>query len=339
MMDHDRPTSVDVAGAALDIGATNTRLKFVSGESGDVVTTRFDTGDFASIDHLLVATLSHTRIDPTHLVLSVAGPVDSGGAAQMTNCPEWPVFRSVEFARSHNLRVDVMNDMTAAAYGARSVSRSALRTVLAGATQRPVFPLLVASIGSGVGSAWIGVEEAPICSESGHVLWQPFTEPEFDYLTYLRQVNPGRPISVEMAIGGADGFSRLLRFAQHRGMIEQNTAVLDEPAPARLLSAAGKGDEQAKLALDIFLGIFGRYLRDLTLVDLIGHGQGSILLTSGVIHTPGMLEHLSDSDVFQQAFWGEESTHARFMHRVGIFAGGDKELALQGAFSFLTDGW
>jgi glucokinase len=188
-------------------------------------------------------------------------------------------------------RVELLNDLQAAAYGMLWLAPAELATLQTGSPSASG-NLAVIAPGTGLGEAMLlrdGERMLPVASEGGHGDFAPGTEGEIELLRFLRH-EVGEHVSYERILSG-DGFHRLYRFLRDSG---------HAPEPAWLRERLTRGDPNAAIteiglagehplcvgALELFCSILGAEAGNLALRSVatagiyIGGGIAPKILTA-----------------------------------------------------------
>jgi glucokinase len=231
----------------------------------------------------------------------VAGPV-ADGKAHTTNLP-W-IVEAVVLARLIGIdRVELVNDLQAAAYGMIFLEPTDFRVLQADEAPR-TGNIAVIAPGTGLGEAilfWDGARHHPLASEGGHADLAPRTEEQIELLRYLR-ARFGEHVSYERALSG-DGLYNLYSFLRDTGRA---------PEPSWLVEKLARGDRNASIAelalvgesplcagaLDLFCSILGAEAGNLALKSF---ATGGVILGGGIppkilpaLEKPGFLDALTD---------------------------------------------
>lgn len=219
---------------------------------------------------------------------------------EITNLP-WVVDGCAAAQQLALDRVDLLNDVEAAAWGLTVLDADGVRTLREGSPDRLGNCALVAP-GTGLGEAglvWDGRRHVPIASEGGHSDFCAADDLQVGLWRFLARHH--EHVSWERVLSGP-GLVTLLRFL---------LAQRGEDEPAWLLAEIENGDPAAAIsrraregactgsreALDLFFALLGAEAGNLALKFL---ATGGVYLAGGIL--PKVLSELADSrflDTFQ----------------------------------------
>ena len=192
------------------------------------------------------------------------------------------------------LRVKLINDLEAAAYGVGCLGPSQLHTLHEGRGGVEGHRALIAA-GTGLGMAglfWDGRRHRPIPSEGGHIDFAPRNEREIELLRYMKSKIGGR-VSYERVLSGPGLFDiyeflRSQNFAGEEAWLAEEIRGGDPSAAVSQAALSGKSALAAE-ALDTFVSIYGGMAGDLV---LLLKPAGGLYVGGGI--APKILEKLKD---------------------------------------------
>lgn len=330
------------SGYYLGVDVGGTKIATLSSLSDSVQTT--PTAEHASVQDVLDPMFEDIGALPVSMCIDMAGPRDDEtGEISPTNA-DWAIFDPLEAAERYpGTSISTANDMHATVAGVLSEPPEALHELKAGSPKSKGNKLVVAlSTGLGVGAA-IWDDRANgftyMAGEGGHASFQPRTETEADYLTYLQQENPH--VSAELALAGKYGIANFLNFSLGEaaqagalaGAIE--AAVLsDSPVGEVLLNFAQGADvpgydaDLARRILDQYAAMVGAHLRSYAMTF---KATGGIFLTGSV--AIGLAEYLASLKPFTDRFISEGAVHAGMAAKIPIYLVTDTDVAVKGALA------
>ena len=169
-----------------DIGGTQSRLGLFR-IIGDALQLKFEktylSKNYNGLKKILKDFLSGEE-EIASACFGVAGPVTSR-TIRTTNLPWWIHLDSLQIELS-TLKVEVINDLVAHAYGIFMMEKKDFQTLNTG--QRKNGNVGILSAGTGLGEAilfWNGKRHMPSPSEGGHVEFGPRNDLEMELLQYL----------------------------------------------------------------------------------------------------------------------------------------------------------
>jgi glucokinase len=245
-----------------DVGGTKTQLALY--EPGSLPRSpssqqRLPSRDFPSLEALIGEFLARTRVQPTRVVLGIAGPVVNN-QCEATNLP-WRMSGDQLGQSLGGARVTLMNDLVTTSWGLGELSDADLETLHEGQPANGNRALIAA--GTGLGEALIvrdGERWLPCASEGGHADFGP-RNPLEDQLLEWHRTRHGR-VSYERILSGP-GLADLFRFLRDARRGDEPADVAREfdtaadPAVVVTQSALEGRSERASLALELFCDIYG----------------------------------------------------------------------------------
>ena len=302
----------------------------------------YQSGDFRSLDMLLDRSLLEAGYIPRRIVMAIAGPRQANGNVRMTHQHEWPLFELGKTATRLGVVVETVDDTLATAAGLTVLIPEEQKLLKKGKTD-PNGMRLVITLSADLGDAILLPNGTSVATKGGRATWQPMTTLEDRYLKSLRIKYGTTTVTVEEAIGGAQGFRNLYTFLEREAhrlpnyfkklywpdvMLTRHieSAMLRGKNLGRIIAGGAlAGDPFCRNAMDIFGSILGQYVRNRTLDTMSGGGvyfAGSIIQAEGVAdyivaHTPFLKQLVANG--------------ADAMKAVLIYVVTDSEIAINGA--------
>lgn len=256
-----------------DVGGTKSHLAlFAPGASPrtPALEHKVQSRDYPSLEALTREFLTTAAARVSSAVLGIAGPVVDN-RCETTNLP-WAMDGASLSEALGGVRVTLMNDLEATAWGLEVLSVADLEVLQAGVAT-PGNRAVIAA-GTGLGEAllvWDGARWHPSASEGGHTDFAPRDALEDELLQWLRGKHAR--VSYERVLSGP-GLADLYRFlgATRRGTEPPGMAArfAAAPDPAAVVTAAALDGscERARLALGKFVEIYGAEAGNLALKTL-----------------------------------------------------------------------
>lgn len=311
---------------AADIGATKSvfRLFEQAGERQRVLRE----ATLASQQHPDAISVVQTFLGKDQVegaVIAIAGPV-VGGRSETPNLP-WVVEQSRIAEVLGTERVELLNDMTATAYGVTTLEAEALSIINPGTPASGTIAVIAA--GTGLGEAiLVRADSGSIAlpSEGGHADFAPGDETEIELLRYLA-ARFGH-VSWERVVSGP-GLRSIYQFLIDTGRGEPSEELAahmaqGDPSAAIADAALSGRDRTACLALDLFVGAYGAEAGNLALKAL---ALGGVYVAGGI--APKIAQRLR-SGVFLRRFTGK-GRHSGLLERIPVYLVCDPKTALRGA--------
>jgi len=247
-----------------DIGGTKTLLRCIE-DSKVVLEQRFESGSFATFDHLLTEFFKGCDRPVDAACFAVAGPVLEG-RAEVTNL-KWSMD-SLALAKAFDIReIALINDFYAVALGV-PLLREADTIPLHAGKRRPREPIAILGAGTGLGEAvviWSGDEWSVVPGEGGHADFGPQDEIQTKLLLAL--LRRYEHVSWERVCSGI-GLENIYAFLTGK-----------EADPARIASLAQSGDPIGMQAFEMFVDIYGAEAGNMALRVL---ARGGVYLAGGI---------------------------------------------------------
>jgi glucokinase len=266
-----------------DIGGTKTLLSISAADMrAPLLQKSYQSADFAGLAEMLDAFLAEAGICNIEAAcFALAGPV-TDRVVKLTNLP-WVVDGDALAARFAIKRVSMINDFEAVGYGVQLLQADDLLTLQAGAGQAHGVRLVVGA-GTGLGVACL-LSQADfyrvLPSEGGHMDFAPADDMQCLLLRYL-QHRHGH-VSYERIVSGP-GLITIFEFMRDTLLATpspQLLAAMEEgDAAAAIAHFAQPGNEPiARMAVDMFLSVYGAFVGNLALAVL---PRGGIYVAGGI---------------------------------------------------------
>jgi glucokinase len=247
-----------------DIGGTKTLLRCIE-DSKVVFEQRFDSGSFATFDHLLTEFFKGCDRPIDAACFAVAGPVLEN-RAEVTNL-HWSMD-AIALAGTFDIReIALINDFYAVALGVPLLRESDTIPLHAG-KRRAREPIAILGAGTGLGEAvviWSGDQWNVVPSEGGHADFGPQDEIQTELLLALLE-RYGH-VSWERVCSGM-GLENIYAFLAGK-----------EADPVRIASLAQSGDAIGLHAFEMFVDIYGAEAGNMALRVL---ARGGVYLAGGI---------------------------------------------------------
>lgn len=281
-----------------DIGGTKTVLALYSRTGGvadgAVHETRFPSGEYGSLEAIIVEFLDQTRAKPGAACFGVAGPV-KGDRAQITNLP-WSIDARTIRSAFGIPQVFLLNDLEAIAQAVPHLGANDVHTLNPGAPM-PHGTIAVVAPGTGLGTAfliWTGDRYLACASEGGHAAFSPRNPQQLELLEVL-QKQYGH-VSFERICSGGD-LPNIYDFLRDQGGYLEPDWLRGELAQARdrtpiiVQAALENRADICEATLDIFVHSLGTFIGNLAVTLL---PRGGIYLGGGI--PPRILDRLRQPD-------------------------------------------
>jgi len=266
-----------------DIGGTKTLLQIGAANVPPVLQKSYPSTGYAGLADILGAFLREAG--SPHIAsacLALACPI-SGRKVKLTNLP-WEVDADALAARFAIPRMSLINDFEAVGHGIAALQPSDLLTLQTGAA-REKGVRLVTGAGTGLGVAMLTWQEGGYAvhpSEGGHIDFAPVDSLQYELLQYLQRRHGGH-VSYERIASGP-GLAAIYEFLRDTGKgvpSAQFTAALAESDAAAAIAqfAQQENESIARMALDLFISIYGAFAGNLALAVL---PRGGVYLAGGI---------------------------------------------------------
>lgn len=341
-----------------DIGGTKTNLALYDWSTERVEPVRLETfhsADYKSLEEILEEFLTPPKppmllddievapsgeeqaefepapaepIKLTAASFGIAGPVIENHS-QTTNLP-WVVDGAAIAKRFDIPRVQLLNDLEAAAYGILLLRPDELEVLNPGNPPKKRQALALIAAGTGLGEAilfWDGKSYRPMPSEGGHADFAPNNDYEIELLRYLR--SQFLHVSYERILSGP-GLHAIYEYVRDTKKNEPTWLAEKIKAgdPAAEIAEAGlKGQADiAKQTLDLFASIYGAETGNLALKALSLDG---VYVAGGM--APKLIKKLQDG-TFMKAFINK-GRYKRLLGNMPVKVVMNQQTALLGAAS------
>lgn len=289
-----------------DIGGTNLRLALFTPEQGllePIQERRYATAQYDTLETILSEFLGDSSGSIGAACFGVAGPVCEG-AVELTNIPHWETIREITLrAHLRTPRVELINDMTAMAYGVlalREFAPDRFFTLNAGAPAAKGNVAIIAA-GTGLGEGymfWDGKRHHPCASEGGHTDFAPSNDLQDEMLQFLR--GQFGHVSYERILSGP-GIFNIYQFLRHKYKVREPQEILDrfeQEDPTAVVSELGLAGKSAiaEQTLDLFMSIYGAEAGNMALKMLT---TGGVYVGGGI--APKLMAKLR-GPAFMEAF-------------------------------------
>jgi glucokinase len=212
--------SIQLAG---DVGGTKTALAIIDSELGPrnfLEQATFPSGDYPSLEALVLDFLKGKKWQLARASIDVAGPVVNG-RCQTTNLP-W-VIDELSLSKELGIPVRLVNDLDAVAHAIPLLESGDLETLSPGAPVKHG-ALAVIAPGTGLGEGfltWNGSDYRPYPSEGGHTDFAPSGPMQLKLLNYL--MDRFGHVSYERVCSGL-GVPNLYAFIKESGICPERSA-------------------------------------------------------------------------------------------------------------------
>lgn len=265
-----------------DIGGTKTLLQLTATGQEVILQKSYASAAYGSLSEIMEIFIAEAGIrDIAAACFALAGPVN-GRVVMLTNLP-WQVDAD-DIARRFSIRhVVLINDFVAVGHGVDRLQSADLQILQAGIAETGGIRLLTGA-GTGLGVAWISREKNEYRvnpSEAGHMDFAPADELQAQLLRYLQQ-RYGH-VSYERIVSGP-GLIAIYEFMRETGQAVPSgelLAAFAEDDRAAVISRFAQREEEkiARLAMDLFLSVYGAFVGNMALAVL---PHGGIYIAGGI---------------------------------------------------------
>lgn len=311
---------------AADIGGTKSNL-WLFEQTGTTRRIRqeatLQSSDHADACGVLAAFLNGARVDAA--VIAIAGPV-LNDRVETTNLP-WVVERTALARLLGTGRVELINDLTATAYGIDELPPTGLVALNEGMAGTGALAIIAAGTGLGESAlAPVAAGRLPVPSEGGHADFAPGNDVEIELLRYLMRRHGH--VSWERVVSGP-GLHAIYDFLVDSGRGRAAEALAaqmkaGDPSAAIAHAALDGSDPTASQALDIFVRLYGAEAGNLALKLF---ATGGVYVAGGI--APKILPRLR-SGGFMEAFLAK-GRHADLLGAIPVKVVLEPRTALIGA--------
>lgn len=318
-----------------DIGGTNCRLACFEREPSRlrlVATADYPSNNYSGLDEVVALFLAeHSITDAVEsAVFGIAGPVEDGRRAQVTNLP-WVVDQALLSNNLNTSKVGLLNDLVANAYGTCWLTNDDYFALNIGVAH-PRSNRALISAGTGLGEAGLVFVDGcyvAMASEGGHCSFAPQQAIEIEIYNFLQQ-KYGH-VSWERVVSGA-GLMNIFEFLCQRQSKSESTATLAQMPeladldPAAMISqAAILGlDPIAEQALDLFIKFYGAEAGNVALKFL---ATGAVYVGGGI--APKILLKLQEGGFFDAFI--SKGRFSKLLEKISIYVILNERTALLGA--------
>lgn len=261
---------------AADVGGTKTLVALYEGAEPEIK--RYESADYPGVAPILKDFLRGRRVDAA--ALAVAGPVVDG-VCRTTNLP-WHLDAR-EIARDAGIeKVALANDFEAVALGLGELPERSI-AVLQDRPIDPRAPAAVLGAGTGLGEAILFPTDGlprVLPTEGGHCDLAARDETEIALLRFLLQRFDH--VSYERVLSGP-GIAAIYEHVLDRGLapptVAERIRASDDPAALIGAEALAGTDDACRLAIDLFVSIYGAEAGNLALKVL---PYGGLYVAGGI---------------------------------------------------------
>jgi glucokinase len=283
-----------------DVGGTKTRLglfEVTRGRLHFLFEKTFLSKNYKGLENILGEFLNGQK-GIGSACFGVAGPVTQE-VVIATNLPWWIDIQSLQKTLPI-VKVEVINDLVANAYGISVLKKSDFEILNVGKIKKGNEALI--SAGTGLGEAilfWDGKQHVPSPSEGGHAEFGPRNHLELELFHHLSDTFDH--VSYERVLSG-EGLSQIYQFLKDSKRFGSEPLWLSEKMkgedPAEVISemARLKKNKLCMKALDLFTSIYGAAAGNLALQVM---AIGGVFIGGGI--APKIIWKLKDG-TFMKAF-------------------------------------
>ena len=265
-----------------DIGGTKVLLRISTVDGVPLLQKSYPSAGYAGLAEILDEFLREAGAPGIAAAcFALACPI-SGRRVSLTNLP-WEVDADALAARFAIPRVSLINDFEAVGLGIAALQPADLLTLQAGKPQA-MGVRVVAGAGTGLGVAWLSWQDGGYVvhpSEGGHMDFAPVNAIQYELLQHLQRRHGH--VSYERIVSGpglAAAFEFLLDTGRGASSAQLIAAMGEGDAAAAIARFAQQGDEPiARMALDLFLQVYGAFVGNLALAAL---PRGGIFVAGGI---------------------------------------------------------
>jgi len=283
-----------------DVGGTKTRLGLFEATRGRLrllIEKIYLSKNYKGLENILIDFLKG-RKGIASACFGVAGPV-TREVVIATNLPWWIDIQSLQTTLPV-VKVEVINDLVANAYGISVLKKSDLEMLSVGKIKKGNQALI--SAGTGLGEAilfWDGKQHVPSPSEGGHAEFGPRNHLELELFHHLSDTFDH--VSYERVLSGG-GLSHIYQFLKDSKRFGSEPSWLsvkikgEDPAEVISEMARLKKNKLCMKALDLFTSIYGAAAGNLALQVM---AVGGVFIGGGI--APKIIWKLKDG-TFMKAF-------------------------------------
>lgn len=267
-----------------DIGGTKTLLQLSAADNAraPILQKSYPSNQYPGLAEIVDEFLHQANITAIAAAcFALAGPV-LGRRVKLTNLP-WSVDADEISARFKIPRVSLINDFEAVGMAIEGLQPADILTLQPGKEQQHGVRLAVGA-GTGLGVAWMTWQDGSYRvhpSEGGHIDFAPSNAIEYELLCYL-QKRHGH-VSYERIVSGP-GLAAIFEFLRDSGRAAVSAQLLaavsgGDPAAAIARFAQQGHEPIARMALDLFLSVYGAFVGNMALAAL---PRGGIYVAGGI---------------------------------------------------------
>ena len=313
-----------------DVGGTKTNLAVYAVDAGQgrrvVREASFPSRRYTALETVLAEFMAAGGETIGAAAFGIAGPVIDD-AVVTTNLP-WRVEARALSAHMGGVKVRLMNDLEATAYGALFLAPEDLVTLNPGTPRTGNRAIIAAGTGLGQAfSTWDGTRYHPVATEGGHADFAPRDEVEMGLLAFLRPQYDH--VSWERLLSGP-GLVNIYRFFTESLARPVSPALATamaggDPAAAIGAAAVGGTSPTAVEAVDLFIRLYGAQAGNLALTTM---AVGGIYVGGGI--APKLLPRLTAAGAFVSGFT-TKGRYASLMSQIPVWVILDPKTARLGA--------
>ncbi|MDE2310092.1 MAG: glucokinase [Betaproteobacteria bacterium] len=267
-----------------DIGGTKTLLQISAADRArePLLQKSYANAGYAGLAEILDEFLREADAsDVTAACFALACPI-SGRRVKLTNLP-WEVDADALAARFAISRISLINDFEAVGLSVAALQPADLLTLQAGKPQAQGVRAVVGA-GTGLGVAWLSWQDDSYAvhpSEGGHMDFAPADAIQCELLQYLQRRHSH--VSYERIVSGP-GLIAIFEFLRDTGRgtpsAQLVAATKKGDAASAITQFSQRGDEPAaRMALDLFLRIYGAFAGNVALATL---PRGGVYVAGGI---------------------------------------------------------
>lgn len=267
-----------------DIGGTKTllRLNAMPNDHAFMLQKSYASASYSGLADIVEAFLQEAGVRTIAAAcFALAGPVN-GMVVKLTNLP-WVVDGDELTTRFSISNVTLINDFEAVGHGIAGLKAEDMLTLQNGEAQAEGVRLVVGA-GTGLGVAWLSCNRGIYRvhpSEGGHIDFAPADELQNLLLRYL-QHRHGH-VSYERIVSGP-GLLAIYEFMRDTGIAAPTPQLLnemekDDPAAVITRFSRQRGEEIARMTMDLFMSVYGAFVGNMALASL---PRGGIYVAGGV---------------------------------------------------------
>lgn len=322
---------------AIDSGGSTLRLAVcdLTGTTLDQDKIPYPQDHYDSLEEGIAAFLLKIGYRPSFAVIGIAGPIEKGRRAKLTNNMKWPPFDADDAEKALGIGIYICNDLIIAAASLPALTEDDLEVLRPGYPDESA-PRIVATLSTGINDALCLPEiYGPLGylpAESGFTPFAPRSDEEVDLLRWCFH-NGMQFVGYEHIIAGSHGFGRVFDFVTQKLGIDPLQSTLEALAgdvpPGPPLTKAGLVDKDpaALKVFEIIGGATASYLESRVISSL---ATGGVYLVGSVAQNRELMQYFLDHTPFLERF-AEAGPYNRVLADVPIYRILHKEFGLLGA--------